>query len=46
MNFAGFGASKKTEALTIQIILDFLNGIKTTDCRPTMQMSGITLSVK
>lgn len=46
MNFAGFGASKKTEGISIQIIRDFLNGIKTTDCRPTMQMSGITLSVK
>lgn len=46
MNFAGFGASKKTEDLTIQVIRDFINGIKTTDCRPTIQMSGITLSVK
>lgn len=46
MNFAGFGASKKTEALTIQIIRDFLKGVYAGDCERMTEVPGMKISSK
>ena len=46
MNFAGRGALKKTETLTIQVIGEFLNGIQVGDCKLLNAMPGMKISVK
>jgi enterochelin esterase-like enzyme len=44
MNFAGLGASRKTEALTVQAIDAFLDGLRRGDCRAPRLPQGIELS--
>jgi hypothetical protein len=46
MNFAGLGASQKTETITVQVIQDFLKGVQANDCKPTIQATDLNLSVK
>jgi hypothetical protein len=46
MNFAGRGMSKKSEALTVKIIREFLTGVQASDCKLLQQISGVTISVK
>lgn len=46
MNFAGRGRSQKTEALTTQLVREFLNGVEANDCKRLIEMPGINLSVK
>ena len=46
MNFAGLGASQKTETITVQVIQDFLKGVQANDCKPTIQATDLILSVK
>lgn len=46
MNFAGRGISKKSEALTSQVIREFLTGVQASDCKLLNQISGMTISVK
>jgi predicted dienelactone hydrolase len=46
MNFAGMGFSKKTEALTIQVIRDFLKGVHDGDCQRMTEVPGMKISSK
>lgn len=46
MNFAGFGDSKKTEDLTIQVIRDFLKGVHEGDCARMSEVPGMKISSK
>jgi predicted dienelactone hydrolase len=46
MNFAGKGMSRRTEALTTQIIGYFLAGIHQGDCRVPRQQLGIMIQSK
>ena len=46
MNFAGRGASKKTETFTTLVIRDFLNGVQVGDCGRITEVPGIKVSVK
>jgi predicted dienelactone hydrolase len=46
MNFAGRGISKKTETLTTQIIREFLNGVQANDCKLSLELPGMKISVK
>jgi predicted dienelactone hydrolase len=46
MNFAGHGMSRRTEALTTQVIGSFLDGIHRGDCRTPKQSRGIDIQSK
>jgi hypothetical protein len=46
MNFAGFGASRKTEARTVQAIGAFLEGVTRGDCSPGGRIAGVELTSK
>lgn len=46
MNFAGHGMSRRTEALTTQVIGSFLDGIHRGDCRAPKKSHGIDLQSK
>ena len=46
MNFAGRGISKKTEALTVKVIHEFLAGVQASDCKLMQQIPGMAISVK
>jgi hypothetical protein len=46
MNFAGFGASRKTEARTVQAIGAFLEGVTRGDCSLGGRIAGVELTRK
>ncbi len=46
MNFAGNGMSRRTEALTTQIIGSFLDGVHRGDCKAPRQHHGIDVQSK
>lgn len=46
MNFAGNGLSRRTEALTTQIIGTFLDGVHQGDCKAPKQQYGIDVQLK
>ena len=46
MNFAGNGMSRRTEALTTQVIGSYLDGIHRGDCRAPKQSHGIDIQSK
>lgn len=46
INFAGSGLSRRTEALTTQIIGAFLDGVHRGDCKAPKQQQGIDVQLK
>jgi len=44
MNFAGLGASRRTEARTVHAVGAFLEGIYRGDCNPAGRVSGVELT--
>jgi predicted dienelactone hydrolase len=46
MNFAGQGFSARTEALTVQLIGEFLDGLRQGNCKPPVQPGGIAVQSK
>jgi predicted dienelactone hydrolase len=46
MNFAGNGRSRRTEALTMQVIRSFLDGLHRGDCRPPQRSRGLDIQSK
>jgi len=45
-NFAGNGMSRRTEALTTQVIASFLDGVKRADCSVPKQIRGMNIQSK